>query len=102
MYVCMYLYVCWSMFMCTHVCVCVCVCVGGHARQEMHLVTQRLEVLWKHKNSGSADLLNKLEFFTDDGAIQLRCDIRRKRHGEKCYEKGISAKDNISLEYSIQ
>ena len=86
----------------TRVCVCVCVCVGGHARQEMHLVTQRLEVLWKHKNSGSADLLNKLEFFTDDGAIELRCDIRRKRHGEKCYEKGISAKDNISLEYSIQ
>lgn len=89
------MYVCRSMFMCTLVSVCV--CVGGHARQEMNLVTQRLEVLWKHKNSDSVDLLNKSEFFTDEGAIELRCDIRRKS-----YEKGISAKDNISLEYSIR
>ena len=86
-YVCIFLYVCQSMFMCTHVCVCVCVCVGGHACQETNLVTQRLEVLWKHKNSGSADLLNKSEFFTDDGATEPRCDIRRKS-----YEKGTSAK----------
>ena len=71
----------------TCVCVCVCVCVGGHACQEKNLVTQRLEVLWKHKNSGSADLLNKSEFFTDDRATEPRCDIRRKS-----YEKGTSAK----------
>ena len=80
---------CVSLCLCAHMClcVCVCVCVGGHACQEKNLVTQRLEVLWKRKNSGSADLLNKSEFFTDDGAIELRCDIRRKS-----YEKGISAK----------
>lgn len=89
------MYVCRSMFTCTLVSVCV--CVSGHAHQEMNLVTQRLEVLWKHKNSDSVDLLNKSEFFTDEGAIELRYDIRKKS-----YEKGISAKDNISLEYSIQ
>lgn len=76
---------CVSLCLCAHMCVCV--CVGGHACQETNLVTQRLEVLWKHKNSGSADLLNKSEFFTDDGATEPRCDIRRKS-----YEKGTSAK----------
>ena len=85
MYVCVS--VCVSVYVYAHTCVCVCVCVGGHACQEKNLVTQRLEVLWKRKNSGSADLLNKSEFFTDDGAIELRCDIRRKS-----YERGISAK----------
>lgn len=92
---CVFICMCVGLCLCAHLCLCV--CVGGHARQEISLVTQRLEVLWKHKNSDSVDLLNKSEFFTDEGAIELRCDIRRKS-----YEKGISAKDNISLEYSIQ
>ena len=69
MCVCVSVYVCVGLCLCAHICLCV--CVGGHACQEMNLVAQRFEVLWKHKNSDDADLLNNLNSSQMRGQLSL-------------------------------